>query len=167
MSILDQYKKAIEEEEENMNFPTDSELTDKDKDAYETVLRKMRNGDYSADEVNEAISNSRKNMANLGEKHSGGVNEQAIKVNMERITDDALLKDNLLKEGSISDIKVIRAYCPKCGKELVSKAPSMYNPFTMEKVCIHECCGTKYNLDRSYPHIAFYDEDENEINSFF
>lgn len=167
MGILDQYKKALAEEKENMDFPTDSELTEKDKEAYETALKKMRKGEYSTDEVNEAINNSQKNMANLGGKHNGGANEKAIKVNMERVTDETLLKENLLREISISDIKVIRAYCPKCGKELVSKAPAMYNPFTMERVCIHECCDTKYNLDRTYPHIAFYDEDGSEIESYF
>lgn len=167
MSILDQYKKAIEEEEENMEFPTDSVLTEKDKDAYEAALKKLRKAEYSTDEINEAINNSKKNMASLGERHSGGLNENAMKITMERIADEDLLKDNLLRECSISDIKVIRAYCPKCGKELVSKAPAMYNPFTMTRVCLHECCNTKYNLDRTYPHIAFYDEDGNEIESFF
>ena len=167
MSILDQYKKAIEEEVENMDFPTDSALTEKDKEAYEAALKKLRKAEYSTDEVNEAINNSKKNMASLGETHSGGSNENAMKITMERITDEDLLKDNLLRVCSISDIKVIRAYCPKCGKELVSKAPAMYNPFTMTRVCLHECCDTKYNLDRTYPHIAFYDEDGNEIESFF
>lgn len=166
MGILDQYKKAIEEEEENMDFPSgDTTLTENDREEYEKTLTKMRRG-YSTEEVDEAINNSKKNMNELGETHSGGVNEKPISMRMERITDEELNCKGLLKECAITDIKLIRAYCPKCGKELVSKSPSMFNPFTMEKVCIHECCGTKYNLDKTYPHIAYYDENGEEIIAY-
>lgn len=166
MSILDEYKKSVEQEKENMDFPTDTVLSEKDKEAYEAALKKLRKGTYSQEEVDEAIENSKKNMKDFGDTHNGDRNEQTIRMNMERLTDDELFSKDLLKECQITDIKVIRAYCPKCGKELVSKAPSMYNPFTMEKVCLHECCGTKYNLDKTYPHIAFYGEDGNEIVTF-
>lgn len=167
MSILDQYKKAIEEEVQNNDFPENTDLTENDKEAYEAVLKKLRNAEYSTEEVNEAITNSKKNMDKLGDNHWGGLNENSMKISMERVTDEELTEKNLLKMDSISDIKVIRAYCPICGKELISKAPPLYNPFTMCKVCIHECCGTKFNLDKTYPHIAFYGEDGNEIQSFF
>lgn len=167
MGILDQYKKALEEEkEQNMDFPTDSNLTEKDKEAYEAALKKMRNGNFSKEEVQEAINNSRKNMSALGEEHKSGSNENIMRMELTKITDSEMLEKGLLTNESVSDIKVIRAYCPKCGKELVSKAPAMYNPFTMEKVCIHECCSTKFNLDKTYPHIAYYDSEGNEIHSF-
>lgn len=167
MGILDQYKKAVEEEVADMELPTTIETIDEDdRKVYESVLKKMRNGTYSTDEINEAISNSKKNMNELGETHNGGANESSMRMQLTRVTDEELIEQGLLKNTSISDIKVIRAYCPKCGKELISKAPPMYNPFTMERVCIHECCDTKYNLDKTYPHIAFYDESGNEIESF-
>lgn len=166
MSILDQYKKAIEEENENMDFPTDTTLSEKDREAYETILNKARHG-YSTDEVNEAINNSKKNMAELGDEHVGDKNERAINVQLERVTDDELLSKDLLKKCEISDIKVIRAYCPKCGKELISRTPALYNPFTMQKVCKHDCsCGAKYNLDNTYPRIAYYDENGDEIKAY-
>ena len=161
MGILDQYKKAIESEEGNMDFPTDTTLTEEDKELYQATLKKMRNGDFSAKEVNEAIHNSEMNMKALGE-----TSEHAIKFDMEKMSDKDLIENGLLKHTPITNIDVVRAYCPKCGKELISKTPAMYNPFSMQKVCMHECCGTKYNLDRTYPHIAFYDEDGNEINAF-
>lgn len=166
MGILDQYKKAIEEEKENMDFPSgDTVLTENDREEYEKTLTKMRRG-YSSDEVKEAIENSKKNMDELGETHTGGLNEMAIKMQMERVTDAMLTEKGLLKECPITDIKIIRAYCPKCGKELVSKSPALYNPFTMEKVCVHECCGTRFNLDKTYPHIAYYDENGEEIIAY-
>ena len=169
MGILDQYRKALEEEKKNsnMDFPTDSNLTEKDKEAYEAELNKLRNASFSNDEVQEAINNSRKNMKDFGEEHDGGNSESGMKTQqLVRLTDENLTENSLLRSEDISDIKVIRAYCPKCGKELVAKTPPMYNPFTMQKVCLHECCDTKYNLDKTYPHIAFYDNDGNEINSF-
>ena len=167
MGILDQYKAAleVEKETESMDFPSDTNLTENDKEAYEATLNKMRKGDFSNEEIKEAINNSRKNMAALNEVHNGGINERAMEKPI-TISNEELVSKGLLKENSISDIKVIRAYCPNCGKELVAKAPSMYNPFTLEKMCLHECCGKKYNLDKTYPHIAFYDEDGEEIVTF-
>lgn len=167
MGILDQYKAAleVEKETESMDFPSDTNLTENDKEAYEATLNKMRKGNFSNEEIKEAINNSRKNMAALNEVHNGGINERAMEKPI-TISNEELVSKGLLKENSISDIKVIRAYCPNCGKELVAKAPSMYNPFTLEKMCLHECCGKKYNLDKTYPHIAFYGEDGEEIVTF-
>lgn len=169
MGILDNYKKMLEaeKEQENMDFPTDTNLSEKDREAYEAALKKMRNADFSQEEVEEAINNSRKNMDALGEVHVGGNNEKTMKIAQpEKISDEQLIEKGLLESKPISDIRVIRAYCPKCGKELVAKAPAMYNPFTMEKMCLHECCDTRFNLDKPYPHIAFFDEEGNEIKSY-
>lgn len=169
MGILEQYKKALEaeKEEQNLDFPTDSHLDEKDREAYEAVLKKMRSADFSKEEIEEAINNSRKNMDALGEVHTGVQSEGVMKIaRPEKITDEQLIERGLLVSSQISDIRVIRAYCPKCGKELVAKAPAMYNPFTMEKMCLHECCDTKFNLDKPYPHIAFYDESGEEIISY-
>ena len=169
MSILDQYRKLLEEEskQENMEFPTNSDLTENDREAYEAALNKMRKADFSEEEVEEAINNSRKNMIALDEEHNGMANEFTMKIPQpEKITDEEMVEKGLLKSTSISDIRVIRAYCPKCGKELVAKAPAMFNPFTYEKICLHECCGTKFNLDKAYPHIAYYDENGEEIIAF-
>lgn len=169
MGILDQYKKMLEEEKENQNmdFPNDTSLAEEDREAYETALKKMRNAEFSQEEVREAINNSRKNMDAFGEVHTGGQNEKVMTIAQpEKMSDDELAEKGLLVSSSISDIRVIRAYCPKCGKELVAKAPPMYNPFTMEKMCLHECCETKYNLDKPYPHIAYFDEEGKEIVSY-
>lgn len=169
MGILDQYRNLMEEESkhENMDFPTNSKLTENDREAYEATLNKMRKAVFSEEEVEEAINNSRKNMNALDEEHNGIANEFTMKIAQpEKITDEELIEKDLMKRYPISDIRVIRAYCPKCGKELVAKAPAMFNPFTFEKVCLHECCGTKFNLDKTYPHIAYYDENGEEIMAF-
>lgn len=167
MGILDQYKKAIEAEGEDMSFPSNGVgMDENDREIYEATLKKMRNGDFSKSEIDEAISNSKKNMAELDETHNGGINEQSMRIQLTRVTDDELIEQGLLKSTPISDIKIIRAYCPKCGKEMISKSPALYNPFTMEKICKHECCGVTYNLDKTYPHIAYYDENGEEIIAY-
>ena len=78
MGILDNYRKMLEaeKEQENMDFPTDTNLSEEDREAYEAALKKMRNADFSQKEVEEAINNSRKNMDALGEVHNGGNNEK-------------------------------------------------------------------------------------------
>lgn len=166
MGILDQYRKAIKEEENDMRYPLNGELSEDDREAYESVLKKMRHGTFSQDEVNEAINNSKHNMEELCGTHDGGVNENAMRMQLTKLTDYELNEKGLLKSTPVTDIKIMRAYCPKCGKELISKAPPMYNPFTMEKVCMHECCGIKYNLDKSYPHISIYGEDGEEVTAY-
>ena len=82
MGILDQYRKLMEEESkhENMDFPTNSKLTENDREAYEATLNKMRKADFSEEEVEEAINNSRKNMIALDEEHNGMANEFTMKI---------------------------------------------------------------------------------------
>lgn len=169
MGILDQYKKALDEEDRNMELPESymNQMSGDERNAYEAELNKLRNAEFSDEEIREAIENSKRNMMELDDEHDGGINEQAMRINIpERLTDEDLMEKGLLKSAHVSDIRVIRAYCPICGRELVSKAPAMYNPFTMEKMCIVECCGKKFNVDKPYPHIGYFDENGEEIVSF-
>lgn len=172
MGILDEYKKALEEEKAkaamNMDFPEDGgfPIEERDVESYQAELQKLRCGNFTNEEIQEAINNSRNNMKELGEDHYGGANEKAMIPRLTKVTTEELDEKGLLTSEPVSDIRVIRAFCPICGKELVSKAPPMYNPFTMEKMCIHDCCGQKFNLDKTYPHIGFFDANGNEIESF-
>lgn len=64
-------------------------------------------------------------------------------------------------------IKVKRAYCPYCGKEIVNTLPVMINPYTLERMSKYDCpCGAKLNLEYSYPRTVFFDKDGNEIKVF-
>lgn len=57
--------------------------------------------------------------------------------------------------------------CPECGKDIVSKSPVMYNPFTLEKIAKHECeCGFKCNLEYAYPRLMVLDENGDEIIAY-
>ena len=106
MGILEQYKKALEaeKEEQNLDFPTDSHLDEKDREAYEAALKKMRSADFSKEEIEEAINNSRKNMDALGEVHTGVQSEGVMKISRpEKITDERLIERGLLVSSQISD----------------------------------------------------------------
>lgn len=69
----------------------------------------------------------------------------------------------------IEEVKVLikRVYCPNCGKEIISKYPTMFNPFTGEKIGRYDCeCGFKANLDYAYPRVIFMDKNGEEIKAF-
>lgn len=101
------------------------------------------------------------------EQQIKGDNEfEATKIALpERITEKELEEKNLVTMSEVTKIQVKHAYCPECGKELISKFPPMFNPFTGERQCVHKCdeCGKSYNLDYSYPRFVFLDEESNEI----
>lgn len=62
---------------------------------------------------------------------------------------------------------VKRAYCPECGKEIISRGPVMYNPFSFEKTCSHVCdCGWKGDLEYSYPRVVFVMENGTQIEAY-
>ncbi len=83
------------------------------------------------------------------------------------------IKKNVILEKDIDITRhnvtpvVIRAYCPKCGKEIVSNSPTLYNPFSLEKVNMYKCdCGFEGNLEYAYPRVVFVDENNNDINAY-
>lgn len=64
-------------------------------------------------------------------------------------------------------VAVEHTFCPKCGEELISQGPPMYNPFTTEKICKVDCkCGYKANLKHSYPRIILKNEKGEEVNAW-
>ncbi len=62
---------------------------------------------------------------------------------------------------------VKRAYCPECGKEIISRGPVMYNPFSFEKTCPHVCdCGWRGDLEYAYPRVVFVMENGTQIEAY-
>lgn len=148
MGILDQYKKQLEEDRktENDNFSEDFNIeVDEDyKEQYKKELHKQRADIFDNEkQYTERINNT---LIRLHE------NEKSA---------------NLIKNEDVDRIIVKHFYCPECGKELVSKAPPMFNPFTMERICLHECqCGKRYNLDYAYPRFVLINKEGQEINAY-
>ena len=73
-------------------------------------------------------------------------------------------ESKLSTKDNVVTVVIRKAYCPKCGKEIVSNFPIMINPYTNERIGRYECeCGEKMNLEYSYPRTVYLDSDGNEI----
>lgn len=155
MGILDDYIKqaAIDKNEQNSDFPTedgsccgtnchdDEEYRKK----YEQELERLRN------DPNDIGVAYRK------------FQEEFVKITEDEI--DTKYADCI--EYVTPKLVVKKFKCPKCGKEIISKSPVMYNPFNLEKIAKHECeCGFKCNLDYAYPRMILTDDNGEEIVAY-
>lgn len=142
MGILDDYKKVVEEDEQNLNndAPADGiEMTEEERKEYEKRLNEMRDQIKENDENPMPIID-----------HYEKVDEKDLKTDYVKVTP-----------------MVKRAYCPKCGAEIVNNLPPMYNPFSFEKINRFECdCGWKANLEYCYPRVVFVTENGVQIDAF-
>lgn len=154
MDILEEYKKQFEIDKQNENYDPPRiddpnvhtlegkvQFSKEQMEAYKKELDKLRKSD---EEVIKMFNNV---FVPLTEKE-------------------------LLDKGKLSNtnaqFKVIRAYCPECGEEIICKMPSLFNAFTLEKHAKYECpkCGAKYDLENAYPRLAVFDIMGNEIKCF-
>jgi len=147
-SILNRYMKQLTEDrkKENNDFSEDFDINvdDNYKEQYKEELNKQRNAILD----NEKQYNDR------------------INKTLTRLHEDEQNAD-LIKDEEVEHVIVKHFYCPECGEELISKAPPMFNPFTYERICLHECkCGKRYNLDYAYPRFALINKDGKEIKAF-
>ena len=147
MGILDDYKVQLAKDNENEDnsFPEGSTLTEKQREEYEKRLHELRH------DVND-IENAYKKKMN----------------EMKRFTEEEMEKTNLIKTGEIDKIIVKHAFCDKCGEELISKTPQLFNPYTLDSICKHTCskCGAVFNLEHAYPRVVFLDNNGKEIPAF-
>lgn len=146
-SILDRYMKQVEEDKANENYELpdgfDINVDENYKEQYKQELDKQR-GDIFANE----------------QQYEAQLKKSLIRISEEKGA-------NSISEEEIDRITVKHFYCPECGEELVSKAPPMFNPFTMERICLHECkCGKRYNLDYAYPRFVMYNKEGEEIKAY-
>lgn len=148
-SILERFRRQFEEDRASADydFPKDVNSdcpisnTEEYKNEYKKRLEEMREDELFQQKQYEAAMRK-----------------------IHRITENELNEQNLLKSEKVTKVEIKHVFCPFCGKELISKLPPMFNPFTHERQCIHECeCRQKFNLDFSYPRLAFYGEDGVEI----
>lgn len=145
MGILDSYRRQVEEDKLNENF----DMTGIDDEA----IAKYSESDM--DELRRQISQIRNDPNDIANK---------FRLEYPQVS-ESQLGDNIVTEQGKVLIK--HAYCPNCGKELVSAAPVMFNPWTQEKIAKHECsCGFKANLEYAYPRVVYVDGNGNEIMAF-
>lgn len=140
-SILDNYKKQLEEDKTNFN---EEELLDTVGSETVKAVQELKNDPNDMENIYKAFQKEFPKMAETEFDEKGNT-----------FTDRG------------ATIYIKHVYCPNCGKELISKSPIMYNPFTLEKVAKHECsCGFKANLEHAYPRIMFIDQNGEEIKAF-
>ena len=150
MGLLDDYQKMVEEDKQNLNdnAPVDGiEMTEEEQKQYEKRLNEMRE--------------------EIDKNEDCGINcEKAWNKEIRPL--DKYKEEDLKTEWSIVVTPMIkRAYCPECGKEIISRGPVMYNPFTFEKTCPHKCeCGWRGDLEYSYPRVVFVTENGEQIEAY-
>lgn len=147
MGILDQYKVQLAKDKENENndFPEDSNLDESQRSEYEKRLNELRNDENYMENVHRRIMSEMKHM-----------------------TEEQMEQSNMFKVESDIKLFVKHAYCEDCGEELISNTPPMFNPFTFEKFCKHTCskCGKIYNFEYAYPRLVVTDNNGTEIPVF-
>jgi len=145
-SILEDYVKQYEEDKKNENYdlPEGCYMSDAQKEIYKEKLDALRN---SEKEMMDKVKEFNKAFTPL--------------------TDKELKEQGKLTPVQVS-LKVIKAYCPECGEEIVSQYPSAYDMFTLKKIARSECpkCHKRYNLENAYPRLAAFDMMGNEIKCF-
>lgn len=143
MGILDSYMKQVNEDNslDEMSIDFDG-ITSNDKEKEE-IIREIKK-----------IKNDPNDIVNKFHMDYPNVSEDELDINGFTGTTNV-------------NVVVKHVYCPNCRKELISKQPLMFNPYTGEKIAKHECpCGYKANLEYSYPRVMFVDDNGNEIKAF-
>lgn len=146
MSILDEYMKQVE----------------LDKVTYENDERIDENDDVK-NHISQAYTDEE--FIDMVNKLRNDPNDPANKFKREYpyISENELRNNDLVAEEEVT-AKIIRAYCPKCGKELKCLNKLFVNPYTNDRIAKHECsCGFKANLEYAYPRLIFTDKMDNKV----
>jgi len=147
MGILDEYKEQLgkDRKNENVSFPEGSQLKEEQREQYVKALKELRNNS------NDMENTYRTKMAE-----------------MKKMSENDMESNKLISNEPVEKVIVKHAYCEECGEELISNAPPMFNPFTLERVCKHTCtkCGKIYNLEFAYPRLAFINNKGEELPAF-
>ena len=158
-SILEDFKRAYAEDQAKLNddLPTDgTPMSVKDTEAYKNALKKMREDiakeDANPTEIPVEIDHSdqQQQMMERFEEKYPRVSENDLTIATQKVT--PMIK---------------HAFCPNCHREIINKTPTMFNPFTMDKINRYDCeCGWTANLEYAYPRVVFMTEDNNEIEAY-
>lgn len=147
-NILEQYRKQLELDKQNQNYdlPQNTEgenveISEEAMEEYKKTLDRLRNSENDME-----------------------VQYKRFHETYKRVSESEFDEEHLKTEDVT--VKVKRAFCPECGTEIKCTMPVLYNPYTLEKIARYDCpeCGAKYNLEYTYPRIAYFDKDGNEIS---
>lgn len=144
--ILKEYIKQVklDKTKENYDLPegvNEQGFSDDMKDAYRKEIDRLRNNTDDLEQVYQKFHDTYRKL-----------DEQEINAKC-----------------ATENVRVVikHAYCPECGKEIISQFPILYNPYTKEKIARYDCeCGAKFNMEHSYPRIIYVNDNNVEITAF-
>lgn len=163
-SILENYQKQLEED--RLNEGNDFEMPSFDDEFdRDELVGNLAEPMLSPAEVAKKVKEFR-NDPNDMEVQYRKFHEQ-----YKKMTEEDFNSINTVDKGAVVrqnvNVSVIRVYCPECGREIVSKFPVMFNPYTGERIGRYDCeCGFKANLEYAYPRVAYFNEQGEEIKAF-
>ena len=144
--ILEEYKKQLEldKQAENYDLPegvSENQFTEEMKEAYRKEVDKLRGNTDDLENVYNRFHETYRKLSD--EEINTRCEDEEVKT-------------------------IIRhAFCPNCGREIVSKLPVMFNPYTGEKIARYDCdCGAKFNMEHSFPRIVYVNSQGKEITAF-
>lgn len=160
MGILDTFKKQKEIDKLSENYYTEGveNMTPEELEEYKKTVDEMR------EEMESPVHTNGTRIVNKSypkfETENKNEETEVIKEKDLNIEDEFLFK----AENGYS-VYLRHAKCPECGTEIVSKTPTMYNPFNFEHfsrfTC--ECCQKDFVFEYSYPRIVMFDLNNNEV----
>lgn len=164
-------------QQEHNDFPQDSILTEEEQKTHRVMYEQKLN-ELRHDTQDSKVHAYAKLVAQ--KQHEKKLEEKAtVKVNAANLINPfpnkmtKLSEEDLFKSGNINldaniHLMVAHAYCPKCGTELISKTPKMFNPYTGESMAPHVCekCHEEYNLEYAYPRLVILGADNKEVQAF-
>lgn len=152
MGILENWKKQYDEDKVQQNYDIPKNLN-----GEEVFVNESFANDHEVEQYyKEELDRQRNDPNDMENVFNNKINS------MENVSDIELAEKAFFEDVKIS---VMHAYCPKCGKEIISKTPVMYNPFTNQKICAYKCpdCGTEYNFEYAYPRIVLLNGEGDEV----
>ncbi len=172
-SILEQYQKQVQDDRvgetyDHENAENNLQMTDEEYEYYKQTIDDLREQMYEnvPKEMKSRIENKSypksllKDEAQTEHQPNENINNHEPKFNEEELNS---IDEHYISFTGNSYIK--RAYCPYCEEEIITKNPTMYNPFNFEPICIYKCpkCEHEYRIDGSYPRFYILDPNNKSV----
>lgn len=172
-SILEQYQKQVQDDRvgetyDHENAENNLQMTDEEYEYYKQTIDDLREQMYEnvPKEMKSRIENKSypksllKDEAQTEYQSNENINNHAPIFSEEELNS---IDEHYASFTVNSYIK--RAYCPYCGEEIITKNPTMYNPFNFEPICIYKCpkCEHGYKINGSYPRFYILDPNNKSV----
>lgn len=173
-NIEEMFKKQLDRE--NLSKPIEKNsknVNDVKKVNFDEILSQIPSDDEYQKQLEEKIKEMSGSSNHRVWKTSNGEDLPSTNLHTERLNDpfNNAPKVNISDLVSTEeDVRVVveHVFCPKCGEELISVAPVMWNPFDLKKIVRTECpkCDFKAITNTAVPAVKFYNKNNELIKAF-